>query len=97
MLRPPHPEGGVGAVRVEVRGNRNGARHVVVAGVAEYAARVSAAVASSLALRVVQGQLCPGLHLPGAERELAFDVVGDVRAAGIKVMEYVGSEVVSSW
>ena len=32
MLRPPHPEGGLGAVRVEVRGRRGGDRDVVVLG-----------------------------------------------------------------
>ena len=32
MLRPPHPEGGPGAVRVEVRGRRGGSRDVTVLG-----------------------------------------------------------------
>ena len=32
MLRPPHPEGTVGAVRVEVRGLRGGAAETVVVG-----------------------------------------------------------------
>src|SRR5207249_5996156 len=32
MLRPPHPEGGVGAVRVEVRGRQGPSREVTVLG-----------------------------------------------------------------
>ena len=56
MLRPPHPEGGVGAVRVELRGWRAGERHVVVLGSVARPAHGAAVVAAAT-----------GLHLLGQE------------------------------
>jgi len=46
MLRPPHPEGEVGAVRVEVRGWRGGSRQAVVLGSIDRPAVAAAAVAA---------------------------------------------------
>jgi len=56
MMRQPHPEGGVGAVRVELRGRRRGERHVVVLGSQAKPAQGAAVVAAST-----------GLHLLGRE------------------------------
>ena len=56
MMRQPHPEGGVGAVRVELRGWRRGERHVVVLGSQAKPAQGAAVVAAST-----------GLHLLGRE------------------------------
>ena len=56
MLRPPHPEGGVGAVRVELRGWRGGERYVVVLGSVARPAHGAAVVAAAT-----------GLHLLGRE------------------------------
>ena len=53
MLRRPHPEGDVGAVRVELRGWRGSARHVVVLGSHRRPAEAAAIVASQTALHVV--------------------------------------------
>ncbi|MFM7870919.1 MAG: NAD(P)-binding domain-containing protein, partial [Actinomycetota bacterium] len=47
MLSPPHPEGGIGGVRVEVRGSRHGERRTEVAGVAERTGIIAAAVAAA--------------------------------------------------
>lgn len=52
MLRPPHPEGGVGAVRVELRGWRNSERHVVVLGSQARPAQGAAVVAAATALHL---------------------------------------------
>ncbi len=49
MLSPPHKEGGIGALRVEARGSRNGVRHVEIVGMAERIASVAAAVAANVA------------------------------------------------
>jgi hypothetical protein len=46
MLRPPHPEGEVGAVRVEVRGWRAGGRQAVVLGSIDRPAVAAGAVAA---------------------------------------------------
>lgn len=60
MLRRPHPEGLVGAVRVEVRGRRASGRDVLVLGVLDRPAVASAAVAA-LALRwALAGRLPAG-------------------------------------
>ena len=53
MMRRPHPEGGVGAVRVELRGWRNGGRHVAVLGAQARPAEGSAVVAASTALHLI--------------------------------------------
>ena len=53
MMRRPHPEGGVGAVRVELRGWRQGERHVVVLGSQAQPAQGAAVVAAAAALHLV--------------------------------------------
>jgi len=47
MLSPPHVEGGNGAIRVEVRGRRDGVEDVVVLGATERPAVAAAAVAAT--------------------------------------------------
>jgi predicted dinucleotide-binding enzyme len=59
MLRPPHAEGLDGAVRVELRGRRDGARVVEVVGVAHPPAVAAGAVAAEAALWVAQGRSGP--------------------------------------
>ncbi len=56
MLRPPHPEGGPGAVRVEVRGRRGASRDVTVLGCMDRPAVAAGAVAALAALWAVQGR-----------------------------------------
>jgi saccharopine dehydrogenase-like NADP-dependent oxidoreductase len=46
MLRPPHPEGGLGAVRVEVRGQRGAGRAIHVLGAMDRPAVAAGAVAA---------------------------------------------------
>lgn len=91
MLRPPHPEGLVGAVRVEVRGWANGRAETEVLGVAVAPAVAAAAVASRAALwggsgrlaRSGAGGLAELVERPGAFlRELAGE--------GITVAEFEG-------
>ena len=60
MMRRPHPEGGVGAVRVELRGWRNGGRHVAVLGAQARPAEGSAVVAASTALHLIDNGIKPG-------------------------------------
>ncbi|MEZ5168088.1 MAG: hypothetical protein R2695_16975 [Acidimicrobiales bacterium] len=55
MLRRPHPEGGIGAVRVELRGRVGVERRVVVLGAVERPAVAAAAVAASAALHLLAG------------------------------------------
>jgi len=44
MLSPPHDEGGVGAIRVELRGSNNGVQENIILGVSEHPALAAASV-----------------------------------------------------
>jgi hypothetical protein len=57
MLWPTHPEGGPGAVRVEVRGVRDGARDVVVFGAIDRPAVAAGAVSAVAALWAREGRI----------------------------------------
>lgn len=60
MMRRPHPEGGVGAVRVELRGWRGRGRHVAVLGAQARPAEGAAVVAASTALHLIDNGTEPG-------------------------------------
>lgn len=66
MLRKPHPEGLVGAVRVEVRGLRAGAHEVIVLGALDRPAVATGAVAALALRRAVAGEIGPGAAGLGA-------------------------------
>ena len=60
MLRPPHPEGGVGAVRVEIRGRLGPERKVVVLGSCAQPASAASAVAAAAVLHARACRSEPG-------------------------------------
>ena len=73
MLRPPHPEGTIGAVRVEVRGRRGSGRDTRVLGAIERPAIASGMVAAVAAQWAAGGRLArPGA---GGLGELVDDPV----------------------
>jgi saccharopine dehydrogenase-like NADP-dependent oxidoreductase len=57
MLRPPHPEGVLGAIRVEVRGRRGPARDAVVFGAIDRPAMAAGTVAAVAAVWAAEGRL----------------------------------------
>ena len=57
MLRPPHPEGTLGAVRVEVRGRRDNAWDERILGVVDRPAVAAASVAAVAAEWAVESRL----------------------------------------
>lgn len=57
MLWPTHPEGGPGAIRVEVRGRRGAGRDIVVLGAMDRPAVAAGAVAAVSAIYAANGQL----------------------------------------
>jgi len=57
MLRPPHPEGGPGAVRVELRGRRGDASETVVFGAMDHPAVAAGAVSALVAVEAAAGRL----------------------------------------
>ena len=55
MLTPPHPEGGTGAIRVELRGRVEGRREIRVLGAVERPAIAAAAVVSTVVSALLSG------------------------------------------
>jgi len=97
MLTPPHPEGGLGGLRVEVRGERNGERVALVAGLAERTAVAAAHVSAVFTMAVLRGELEPGLVLPGDVSLDTERLLERLAASGVVLQEFVGTEARSSW
>ena len=91
MLRRPHPEGLLGAIRVDLRGRRDGAVRDVVLGCSERPAVAAGAVAAAAALTVGSA----GGHT-GAGGLVEFvdprEFLVDVRSRGVQLEVFVGSE-----
>lgn len=97
MLRPPHPEGTVGAVRVEVRGYSSQAARSVIVGATGRPAFLAATVAATSALRAATGQLLPG---SGGLASLARDpaaMLAELREHGAQLMVFEGAPVTPAW
>ena len=93
MMSPPHAEGGLGGLRVEIRGSKNGQRVTEVAGIAERTAIVAAAVAASVADLVIGlGSTSPSGVVGLGDGQLDDEaLVTAVIQRGISVFEYIGS------
>lgn len=91
MLTPPHAEGGIGALRVEVRGWRDDMRHVEVVGVADRVAHVAGLVAATVARKMVAGEFSSGARVLGDDESPNASVLRDVMDAGLHLHEFVGS------
>jgi saccharopine dehydrogenase-like NADP-dependent oxidoreductase len=91
MLRPPHPEGGVGAARVEVRGRHNGARAVEVLGAVDRPAVAAGAVAALAAVAAVEGRLIR--HGAGGLAQLApvLPTLAELARRGVKAAVFEGA------
>jgi hypothetical protein len=90
MLRRPHPDGGPGAVRVEVRGERGGARHVVVYGAMDLPAVAAGAVAAQAAMAIAGGTARAGAAgLASIPDPLPLLV--DLARRGVKAAAFDGS------
>ena len=91
MLSPPHREGGVGAVRVEVRGtDAKGGRVTSIVGIAELVATATAATASAFAVEALNGRLPSGVSRAG---DAALDTNGILRTIsqlGVRLQEFTG-------
>lgn len=92
MLRPPHAEGGVGALRVEVRGvDSDGSRATRIVGMAELLGTATAATAAAFVGAVVAGEVPPGVVLAGDADVNTVAVLRRVEANGVRVQEFVGA------
>jgi hypothetical protein len=91
MLRPPHHEGGVGALRVEVRGaGPGGARECMIVGVAELVGTASAATAAACTTLVLDGMIKPGVTIPGQAGFPTLGALARIEAFGVRLQEFTG-------
>ena len=91
MLTPPHGEGGVGALRVEVRGaDATGARVTLVAGIAEMVGTATAATAAGYLETFLAGGLPVGLTLPGTDTIDTTALLRRIERFGVRLQEFTG-------
>lgn len=90
MLSPPHAEGGVGGLRVEARGVRNGRRHVEIVGVADRIATIAGAVAAHTAVAILNNAIPVGVHNLGQAALPNADILDGVINSGITLHQFVG-------
>jgi saccharopine dehydrogenase-like NADP-dependent oxidoreductase len=89
MLRPPHPEGRIGALRVEVRGRRDNVSDTVVLGAIDRPAVAAGTVAGLAARWVAAGRVGPGAQgLGGAVDALRF--LQELSESGVRAAVFEG-------
>jgi saccharopine dehydrogenase-like NADP-dependent oxidoreductase len=95
MLRPPHPEGAVGALRVEIRGRRSGATDTAVLGAIDRPAVAGAAVAALATVWAGEGRVnAPGVGGVAVQIEV-LDFLTELARRGIRAAVFEGSSPVS--
>ena len=91
MLSPPHQEGGVGALRVELRGGAaDGSRHCLIAGIAELVGTTAAATAAAFAALIVDEGLPSGVVVPGDEHLPTTELLRRITIYGVRLQEFTG-------
>ena len=90
MMRRPHPEGGPGAIRVEVRGSRGGGRDVVVYGAMDRPAVAAGAVAAVAAVAVGDGSIGRHGSFGLAALEDPLPLLTDLADRGIRAAAFEG-------
>jgi len=97
MLRRPHPEGTVGAVRVEARGRRGGAAESLVVGAAGRPALLAGAVAAASALMAADRRLTPGAGGLASLVPTPGEVLADLSERGVQLASFEGDHVTPAW
>jgi saccharopine dehydrogenase-like NADP-dependent oxidoreductase len=92
MLRRPHPEGLMGAIRVEVRGRRNGSFDAEILGVLDRPALAAGTVAAVSALWACQQRLRPGAGGLAQLLERPVDFLQELATRGVRAARFEGSE-----
>jgi hypothetical protein len=91
MLRAPHVEGGVGALRVEVRGaDELGGRRCLIAGVAELVGTATAATAAAFTDCLADGRLPVGVCVAGDKDLPTTDLLRGIERFGVRLQEFTG-------
>lgn len=97
MLRPPHPEGTVGAVRVEARGWKTGAADSVVVGASGRPALLAGAVMAAIAARAADGHLQPGAGGLASLVASPGELLAELSERGVRIMVFEGAEPLPTW
>ncbi len=91
MLRPPHrPEGGVGAVRVELWGSRNNQRDVVAYGAVDRPGVAAGAVAALTATWMLAGRILPVGAAGLADLVEPVPFLAELATRGVKAAVFEG-------
>lgn len=91
MLRPPHPEGGVGALRVEVRGAAtDGSRVSAVVGVAELVGAAAGATAAAFARVLLDDEIPAGVVVASDPALPVERLLHHVVRGGVRLQEFIG-------
>jgi hypothetical protein len=91
MLRTPHDEGGIGALRVEARGvNAAGERVTSIAGIAEFVGAAAAATALAFAHAIGRGAIPPGAVVAGSAELPTVPLLKAIARYGIRLQEFSG-------
>jgi saccharopine dehydrogenase-like NADP-dependent oxidoreductase len=90
MLRKPHPEGGPGAIRVEIRGRRGSAVDVNVFGVMDRPAVAAGAVAALVAVTAGRGELSRTGAGGLAEMVAPLPLLAELARRGVKAAVFEG-------
>jgi hypothetical protein len=91
MLRPPHADGGIGGLRVEVRGSRGGERVTDVLGASGRPGVIAGTVAGVMTAALLDGLItATGVVVPGASDLPNDELLVRVRDAGVVISEFVG-------
>ncbi|MEJ7764920.1 MAG: Gfo/Idh/MocA family oxidoreductase [Acidimicrobiales bacterium] len=91
MLRQPHPEGLVGAIRVEVRGRRGQAVETVVYGAVDRPALAAGAVAAVVAVAAAAGQAKTGAAGVAVLLPEPLPLLQELADRGIRCATFAGS------
>ena len=89
MLRRPHAEGGIGAIRVELRGRVGLERRVSVYGATERPAVATGAMAATAVLHVLTGDLEPGAAGLGGTED-TVSMLRTLATRGVKPVRFEG-------
>jgi hypothetical protein len=93
MLRPPHAEGGLSGVRIEVRGTRGGARRDEIAGAVDRAGIAAGAVAAVAALCLTGPRhRRVGLVRLADDDAVVDELLAELARRGIRGAEFVGHD-----
>ena len=95
MLLPPHPEGVLGAVRVEIRGRRGSASDVLVLGAMDRPGVAAGAVAAVAAIRVASDPEQRFGAFGLAEASNPLEALSDLARRGVKAAVFEGAPVVA--